>query len=320
MNPSDQSIGLGPELAALGPELAALATEQSQTELFDLDSMSTAELVRAMNQEDAKVPAAISTVLPQISMAIEEIAARMAQGGRLVYVGAGTPGRIGVLDASECPPTFGTDPGLVVGILAGGEDALRNAVEDAEDNTVAARDDLAALKLQATDSVVGISASGRTPYVLAAIEAAAAAGAFTVGFSCNEGSPLGSAAELALEVELGPEFLTGSTRLKAGSAQKMVLNMISTIAMVRLGKTYRTLMVDFQASNAKLRARSVRTVSQATGVDLDEAQTALIAAQGSVKTAILMIMTGLPATAAVELLAAHQGNLRETFSDAERTL
>lgn len=296
--------------AELRSELAALITEQSNPEVSDLDGMSTAGLVQAMNREDHKVPLAVSAAAAQIVEAIDEIAARMAEGGRLVYVGAGTPGRIGVLDASECPPTFGTDPGLVLGVLAGGEPALRNAVENAEDDPAAGRADLAALNLQPLDSVIGISASGRTPYVLAAIAEAASAGAFTVGFACNIGSDLGAAAELALEVELGPELLSGSTRLKAGTAQKLVLNMISTIVMVRLGKTYRNLMVDLRASNAKLRARSERTVMHATETDADTARLALRAAQGSVKAAILMILTGLSAPQASDLLAAHHGRLQ----------
>jgi len=309
MKPSDQA-------AELRTELGALSTEQSHPELTDLDGMGTLDLVQAMNREDQKVPAAIAVALPRITAAIDEIAARMAQGGRLVYVGAGTPGRIGVLDASECPPTFGTDPGLVRGLLAGGEPALRNAVENAEDDAEAGRADLAALGLQPTDSVVGISASGRTPYVLAAIAQAAEAGAFTVGFACNPDSPLGAAAELALEVELGPEFLAGSTRLKAGTAQKLVLNMISTIVMVRLGKTYRNLMVDFQASNAKLRARSERTVMLATDAPAETAQAALQAAQGSVKTAILMILAGVDAAQADELLSRHHGRLQPALLDS----
>lgn len=308
MNEAEQAAGLR-------AELAGLVTEEANPELADLDGMSTAGLVRTMNLEDQKVPAAITAKLPEIAQIIDQVAARMARGGRLIYVGAGTPGRIGVLDASECPPTFGTDPGQVVGILAGGEPALTKALENVEDDVDAGRADLARLELTAADSVIGISASGRTPYVLAAVTEATAAGAFTVGFACNRSSALGSAAGSALELDLGPEFLTGSTRLKAGTAQKLVLNMISTIVMVRLGKTYRNLMVDLSAGNAKLRARSERTVMQATGADLTAAEAALSAAQGSVKAAILIILTGLPTASAFELLKNHDGKLQAALQE-----
>ena len=233
----------------------------------------------------------------------------MRRGGRLIYVGAGTPGRLGVLDASECPPTFGTDPALVVGVIAGGRSAVNQAVENAEDSEEGGAADMAALQLGPTDSVVGMAASGRTPYVIAAITAARARGAYTVGFACNSNSALGAAAETALEIEVGPEILSGSTRLKSGTCQKLVLNMISTISMVRLGKTYKNVMVDLRATNAKLRARSERTLMRATGADTATATSALAAADGHVKAAILSIMTGLPAAQAAELLAAKEGFL-----------
>ncbi|MBG0739741.1 N-acetylmuramic acid 6-phosphate etherase [Paeniglutamicibacter antarcticus] len=301
------------KFAALRTELAELVTEASNDAHEDLAGMSTAELVMAMNGEDAKVAPAIADSAAAIARCIDAIAARMASGGRLIYIGAGTPGRIGILDASECPPTFGTDPALVVGVIAGGSRAIQGAVEDAEDDTAAGEADIAALEICGLDSVIGISASGRTPYVIAAVQAAAAAGAFTVGLACNAGSPLGRAAEIALEIEVGPEFLAGSTRLKAGTVQKLVLNMISTITMVRLGKTYRNLMVDLRASNGKLHARSERTVVRATGTDPATAAAVLESVAGSVKAAILVIMTGLPPEQASGLLAKHAGHLQQAI-------
>jgi N-acetylmuramic acid 6-phosphate etherase len=290
-------------------EIGTLVTESSNAKYPDLSALSTTELVTAMNSEDALVPVAIETKLPVIAAIIDEVAARMARGGRLIYVGAGTPGRMGILDASECPPTFGTDPSLVVGVIAGGRAAVNQAVENAEDSKEAGVADMAALELTPNDSVIGLAASGRTPYVIAAIGAAKAMGAYTVGFSCNNNSPLGAAAEQALEIELGPEFLTGSTRLKSGTCQKLVLNMISTIAMVRLGKTYKNVMVDLRATNAKLHARSERTLMHVTGCDAATATAALLAADGHVKAAILAIMTGLPAKQAAALLAENAGFL-----------
>lgn len=297
------------EYASLRAELGGLVTESSDDRFADLASMDTAQLVAAMNQEDATVPAAIGKAAPVIAWAIDRIADRMGRGGRLIYVGAGTPGRIGILDASECPPTFGTDPSLVVGVIAGGRQAIESAIENAEDDASAGAADMAALDLTHRDSVIGISASGRTPYVLAAVEAAAAAGSLTVGFASNAGSPLGRAADIALEIEVGPEFLTGSTRLKAGTSQKLVLNMISTITMVRLGKTYQNLMVDLRATNEKLRVRSERTVIRATGADPATAASTLDSVGGSVKAAILVIMTGLSPDKAAAALRQHGGHL-----------
>ncbi|MDO5751961.1 N-acetylmuramic acid 6-phosphate etherase [Arthrobacter sp.] len=290
-------------------EIGTLVTESANPQYPDLAALGTDELVAAMNSEDALVPAAIEGQLPVIAAIIDEIAARMRRGGRLIYVGAGTPGRLGVLDASECPPTFGTDPALVVGVIAGGRAAVNQAVENAEDSEEAGAADMAALALGPADSVVGMAASGRTPYVIAAIKTARAQGAYTVGFACNNNSALGAAAETALEIEVGPEILSGSTRLKSGTCQKLVLNMISTITMVRLGKTYKNVMVDLRATNAKLRARSERTLMRATGADAATAASALAAADGHVKAAILSIMTGLPTAQAAELLAAKDGFL-----------
>ena len=300
--------------ASVRNELGTLVTESSNDRYPDLAAMDTLALAVAMNGEDALVPAAVQRAVPLIAGIIDEIAARMADGGRLIYVGAGTPGRMGILDASECPPTFGTDPSRVVGVIAGGPVAVGQAVENAEDSTDAGAADMAALMLTAEDSVVGIAASGRTPYVIAAVEAARAAGAYTVGFSCNEQSPLGAAADTALEIVVGPEFLTGSTRLKSGTAQKLVLNMISTITMVRLGKTYKNFMVGLVATNEKLRARSERTLMRATGCDAATAAATLATVDGSVKAAILVIMTGIPAEQAQAVLAQHRGYLPEAIN------
>lgn len=301
---------------ALRAEIGTLVTESSNPNYPDLAALSTSELVAGMNSEDALVPAAIAREQETIAAIIDEVAARMGRGGRLIYVGAGTPGRMGILDASECPPTFGTDPDLVVGIIAGGQAAVNQAVENAEDSAEAGAADIAALGLTERDSVIGMAASGRTPYVIAAVEAARAVGAYTVGFACNSNSALGAAAQTALEIELGPEFLTGSTRLKAGTCQKLVLNMISTIAMVRLGKTYKNVMVDLRATNAKLHARSTRTLMQLTGCDAATATQALEAANGHVKTAILSVLAGVPAHEAGRLLAENAGFLPAALAAA----
>ncbi|MFG2227475.1 N-acetylmuramic acid 6-phosphate etherase [Streptomyces sp. NPDC048644] len=294
----------------LRAQLDTLTTEAFRPELAEIDRRSTLEIARTMNDEDATVPAAVAAQLPRIAAAIDGIAARMAEGGRLIYAGAGTAGRLGVLDASECPPTFNTDPTEVLGLIAGGPAAMVTAVEGAEDSAALAADDLTALGLTAADTVVGISASGRTPYAVGAVEHARALGALTVGLSCNAGSALAAAAEHGIEVVVGPELLTGSTRLKAGTAQKLVLNMLSTITMIRLGKTYGNLMVDVRASNEKLQARSRRIVALATGASDEEIETALAASDGEVKNAILMIIGGTDAPTTARLLDASHGHLR----------
>ncbi|PYI68499.1 N-acetylmuramic acid 6-phosphate etherase [Arthrobacter livingstonensis] len=299
---------------ALRSELATLVTESANPHYPDLAALTTTELAAAMNTEDALVPATIQRHVPTIAAIIDQVATRMQAGGRLIYVGAGTPGRVGILDASECPPTFGTDPSKVVGVIAGGSTAVNQAVENAEDSGEAAQRDMAALKLTKNDSVIGMAASGRTPYVIAAVTAARQHGAYTVGFACNESSPLGNAADTALEIVVGPEILAGSTRLKAGTCQKLVLNMISTLTMVRLGKTYKNFMVDLRATNAKLRARSERTLMRATDCDSATATATLEATGGHVKAAILAIMTGLPATRAIELLEENNGFLPAAIS------
>ncbi|MFD5537523.1 N-acetylmuramic acid 6-phosphate etherase [Streptomyces sp. NPDC127079] len=300
----------------LRAELDSLTTEAFRPELAGIDTLPTLDIARLMNGEDAQVAAAVGRRLPEISAAVDAIAARMADGGRLVYAGAGTAGRLGVLDASECPPTFNTRAGQVVGVIAGGPEALVTSVEGAEDSAELARQDLDALGIGAVDTVVGISASGRTPYAVAAVAHARALGALTVGLSCNEGSPLAAAAEHGVEVVVGPELLTGSTRLKAGTAQKLVLNMLSTITMIRLGKTYGNLMVDVRASNDKLRARSRRIVALATGAPDAEIEAALTATGGEVKNAVLVILAGVDGPTAARLLEESGGRLRAALTTA----
>lgn len=294
----------------LQAQLATLTTEAFRPELAEIDQLPTLDIARTMNTEDQTVPAAVAALLPEIAAAIDATAARMARGGRLIYAGAGTAGRLGVLDASECPPTFNTDAGEVVGLIAGGPSAMVEAVEGAEDSPELAAADLDALNLTAHDTVVGVSASGRTPYAIGAVEHARAAGALTIGLSCNADSELAAAAEHGIEVVTGPELLTGSTRLKAGTAQKLVLNMISTITMIRLGKTYGNLMVDVRASNEKLRARSRRIVALATGAPDEQIESSLAAADGEVKTAILMILADIDAKSADQRLTDSRGHLR----------
>ncbi|EFL16626.1 N-acetylmuramic acid 6-phosphate etherase [Streptomyces sp. C] len=300
--------------AGLRAQLDTLTTEAFRPELAEIDRLPTLEIVRTMNAEDATVPAAVAAQLEPIAAAVDAIAERMARGGRLVYAGAGTAGRLGVLDASECPPTFNTDPAQVVGLIAGGPGAMVRAVEGAEDSRDLAAADLAALGLTREDTVVGVSASGRTPYAVGAVEYARTCGALTVGLSCNAGSALAAAAEHGIEVVVGPELLTGSTRLKAGTAQKLVLNLISTVTMIRLGKTYGNLMVDVRATNEKLRARARRIVALATGAPDEEIEAALAATGGEVKDAVLVVLGGVDGPGAARLLAASGGHLREALA------
>ena len=311
--PFDPSSDEASRLAALIAELGTLSTEQLDADRGDLDLLPTRALVEAMNAEDRRVPAAVAAQAVAIAEAVDGITERFRRGGRLVYLGAGTAGRVGVLDASECPPTFGTDPRMVVGLIAGGEGAIRSAVEDAEDHADAAARALDDLGIGPDDTVVGISASGRTPYVIGGLTAAKRAGALTVALANNAGSAIGAAADIAIEVVVGPEFVTGSTRLKAGTAQKLVVNMLSTLSMIRLGKTYRGVMVDLRATNEKLRARSVRTLVQLTGASLADAVRALAEAGGSVKLALLILFTGASAEVAATALAASDGVLRDAI-------
>jgi N-acetylmuramic acid 6-phosphate etherase len=303
---------VSPQASAAEPDLASLTTEDCRPELAGIDELPTGALVRLMSAEDAVAAAAVAACSGQITAVIDAVTARLRRGGRLIYVGAGTAGRIGALDASECPPTFSTPPGQVIAVVAGGQPALTGAVEGAEDDTGTGAADLAETRSAEADAVVGISASGRTPYVLGALRRARAVGALTVAVVSNEGSPMARAADLAIEMVTGPEVITGSTRLKAGTAQKLVLNMLSTIIMVRLGKTYGNLMVDLQPRNAKLRARARRVVCQATGQPDAQAAEAL-AADGDVKTAILMILTGASQPQARQALETAAGRLREAI-------
>ncbi|NGN67474.1 N-acetylmuramic acid 6-phosphate etherase [Streptomyces sp. A7024] len=305
-----------PDYAHLRAQLETLTTEAFRPELAEIDQLPTLEIARLMNREDATVPAAVEKQLPAIAAAIDGAAERMARGGRLIYLGAGTAGRLGVLDASECPPTFNTAPEQVVGKIAGGPAAMVTAVEGAEDSKELAAKDLDELGVGADDVVVGISASGRTPYAIGAVEEGRRRGALTVGLSCNAGSALAAAADHGIEVVVGPELLTGSTRLKAGTAQKLVLNMISTLTMIRLGKTFGNLMVDVRASNEKLRARSRRIVSLATGAPDDEIESALAATGGEVKNAILAILGGVDGSTAARLLDESGGHLRDALRAA----
>lgn len=307
--PNDSS-----RLTELLEELSQLDTEAQTTERGDLDLQSTADLVRLMNAEDSRVPVAVAERSTEIAAAIDGITERFRRGGRLIYIGAGTAGRIGVLDASECPPTFGTDPSMVVGLIAGGETAIRSAVENAEDDEHAAAAELRELRLTEADTVVGISASGRTPYVIAGLIYAGEIGALTIAVASNSGSAIGAVAQIPIEVVTGAEFISGSTRLKSGTAQKLVVNMLTTLSMIKLGKTYRGVMVDLLATNEKLHARSIRTVSQLAGVDVDAAAAALRAADGSVKLALLMLATGADAAAAVAALASADGILRDAIA------
>lgn len=294
--------------------LSQLDTEAATIERGDLDLLETAELVRRMNSEDQRVALAVAERADDIARAVDGIAKRFRRGGRLVYIGAGTAGRIGVLDASECPPTFGTDPSMVVGIIAGGETAIRSAVEDAEDDADAAEQSLRELALTDRDTVVGISASGRTPYVVGGLHYARSIGALTVAIASNRGSAIGAAAEVPIEIVTGPEFISGSTRLKAGTAQKLVINMLTTLSMIKLGKTHRGVMVDLLATNEKLHARSIRTVTELAGVGIDEAVEALRGAEGSVKLALLTLATGADAERARAALAQAEGILREAIA------
>ncbi|WP_245861099.1 N-acetylmuramic acid 6-phosphate etherase [Microbacterium aurantiacum] len=301
-------------LTELLDELSQLGTEAQDADRGDLDLLGTAELVRRMNAEDQRVPPAVAEQSVEIGRAVDGVTDRFRRGGRLIYMGAGTAGRMGVLDASECPPTFGTDPSMVVGLIAGGEAAIRSAVENAEDDEHAATDALRDIEVGELDTVVGISASGRTPYVISGLRFARERGALTVAIASNRGSAIGAAADIAIEVVTGPEFISGSTRLKSGTAQKLVVNMITTLSMIKLGKTYRGMMVDLLATNEKLRARSIRTVSTLAGVGTAEAASALQEAGGSVKLALLMLATGSSAAAGASALESAGGILREAIA------
>ncbi|RJL18458.1 N-acetylmuramic acid 6-phosphate etherase [Pectobacterium polaris] len=293
--------------------LGKLVSETRNPATMALDQFSTLEMMHAFNQEDRKVPEAIAQVLPAIAEAVDLATASLQEGGRLIYLGAGTSGRLGVLDASECPPTFGVPHGLVIGLIAGGPGALLKAVEGAEDDPALGEVDLKALDLTAVDMVVGLAASGRTPYVIGALRYARDVGCRTAAISCNPHSPIAQEAQVAISPVVGPEALTGSTRLKSGTAQKLVLNMISTGAMVKLGKVYQNLMVDVKATNVKLLDRACRIVVEATGAEREKARQALVQADNEVKPAILMLLANIDVAAARERLKQHNGYLREAL-------
>lgn len=293
--------------------LSNMSTETRNPNTMNLDMMSPLELVTAMNQEDAKISEAVKPALPQVARCVQWAIASVEAGGRIIYMGAGTSGRLGVLDAVECPPTFGVSPELVVGLIAGGERAFVKAVEGAEDSRELGREDLVHIHLNAHDIVIGIAASGRTPYVLGGLAYAKEVGCHTVAISCNPGSAIGQAAELAIEVVPGPEVLTGSTRLKAGTCQKLILNMISTATMVSIGKAYENLMVDVMQTNEKLHVRAQNIVMEATGVDREVAKEKIALANGSAKTAITMILADCDLEEAVERLDRAKGHVRQAI-------
>lgn len=300
--------------AQLMSELEKLVSEDRNPRSMDIDLLPTVDVLRRINEEDGNVPAAVGAVIPQIAEAVDEIVKAFRKGGRLVYSGAGTSGRLGVLDASECPPTFSVPEEMVVGLIAGGDHALRHPIEGAEDDVEQGRKDLIEIQLKADDVLVGIASSGRTPYVIGALNYAKSIGAKTVALSCNPGSAIGDIADIAISPVVGPEILTGSTRLKSGTAQKLVLNMLTTASMIRIGKTYQNLMVDMNASNQKLHARAARIVMQATDCTAEEARRVLELTNNDVKLAILIALTGLDVDAARASLQNAGGFLRTAIN------
>ncbi|NLW39671.1 MAG: N-acetylmuramic acid 6-phosphate etherase [Tissierellia bacterium] len=295
-------------------DLSQMSTEQINERTADLDILPIREALEIMNEEDQKVALAVRKEIPQIEKAVQAVIESFNKGGRLIYVGAGTSGRLGILDAVECPPTFGTPPEMVQGLIAGGEKAFLKAVEGAEDSMDMGVDDLKNIGLNPKDIVVGIAASGRTPYVKGALNYAKEIGCKTVAIACNKNSEIGAIADIAIEVVVGPEVLAGSTRLKAGTAQKLVLNMISTISMVGIGKAYKNLMVDVQLNNIKLQKRAENIIMTATGVDRDTAKQTLVKADGSVKLAITMILLNCSREEAEEKLAEANGHIRRIIT------
>lgn len=299
-------------------DLSKLTTETRNPRTMNLDKMTSLEIATTMNTEDTQAVKSITAELPKIATAIDWATEALEAGGRIIYMGAGTSGRLGVLDASECPPTFGVSPDLVVGLIAGGEKAFTKAVEGAEDNAALGKEDLVAHGLNRHDVVIGLAASGRTPYVLGGIGYAKSLGCKTVGIACNKGSKVGAASDLAIEPVTGPEVLTGSTRLKAGTVQKLILNMISTGSMVKVGKAYQNLMVDVQQTNEKLVVRGQNIVMEATGCTRKEAIESLEASDGHVKTAIVAVLLGCDPNKAKDYLNQANGHVRDAVRDGER--
>lgn len=297
-------------------DLSQMITEGRNPASQNIDELSTEAMLRVINDEDKKVALAVEAIVPQIAAAVDAIFAAFQAGGRLVYCGAGTSGRLGILDASECPPTFGTPREQVIGLIAGGHTAILQAVENAEDNREQGAQDLKDIHFSRHDVLVGIAASGRTPYVLGALAYANELGATTVSLTCNPGSAMSQVAAIALTPVVGPEVVTGSSRMKAGTAQKLVLNMLTTGSMIRSGKVYGNLMVDVEATNQKLVQRQVNIVMQATDCDEATASAALTACGGHCKTAILMVLADLAADEAKALLSQHQGFIRQALQAA----
>ncbi len=293
--------------------LSNLLTEKSNPYTANIDKVSTLEMCMLINEEDKRVPIAVRNVLPQIAEAIDEIVVRLQQGGRLFYIGAGTSGRLGILDAVECPPTYSTDPELVQGLIAGGYKAIFKAQEGAEDSLTLAQDDLTEKHLTAKDCVVGIAASGRTPYVIGGLKYANEIGALTVAISCSPDSAIASEAQIAITALTGPEAVTGSTRMKAGTAQKLILNMISTCTMIKLGKVYGNLMVDVKSSNKKLVERARRILMQATDCTYEQAIYILDHSEGKVKPAIIMILLNVDYRTARDLLKVNKGFIADVL-------
>ncbi|EGR1464978.1 N-acetylmuramic acid 6-phosphate etherase [Vibrio cholerae] len=302
---------------ALIAALSHLVSEGRNPDTMDIDLLSSQEIVERLNQQDKQVPLAVEAVLPQIAQAVDKITAAFKQGGRLIYLGSGTSGRLGVLDASECPPTFGVSDQMVIGLIAGGKEAMFTAQEGAEDNATLGAHDLQQIDFSSKDVLVGIAASGRTPYVIGALEYANDLGATTIALSCNPDSPIAEIAQIAISPVVGPEALTGSTRLKSGTAQKLVLNMLTTASMIRLGKSYQNLMVDVRATNRKLIARAVRIVMQATDCQREEAEALLKESHNNAKLAILMHLTGMNYEQATAKLSQSDGFLRRAMEEHE---
>ncbi|MBL4940629.1 MAG: N-acetylmuramic acid 6-phosphate etherase [Colwellia sp.] len=298
-------------------ELDKISTEDQNTETLDIDLLDAQGVLEKINSEDQKVAGVVKGIIPEIAQAVDKIVAAFAKGGRLIYIGAGTSGRLGILDAVECPPTFSVGDKQVIGIIAGGDKAIYKAVEGAEDNELFAIDDLKNTELSANDVLVGIAASGRTPYVISAMKYGKSIGATVIGISCSYNETFKQANDINLCAVVGAEVLTGSTRMKSGTAQKLILNMLSTASMIRIGKSYKNLMIDVSASNEKLHARAVRIVMQATDCNYDCAKQALEHAKNNAKHATLMILTGLNIEQARVCLVKNKGFLRQAVQQAE---
>jgi N-acetylmuramic acid 6-phosphate etherase len=306
--------------SALIAELGHLVSESRNADTVQIDLMSSRQIVDAINSQDRLVPTAVEQVLPEVAIAVDRIVEAFKVGGRLIYIGAGTSGRLGVLDASECPPTFGVPQGMVIGLIAGGDRALRYPIEGAEDSPDEGRQDLERIELTDKDVVVGIAVSGRTPYVIGGLSYANDVGATTVALSCNPDSTIARLANIAISPVVGPEALTGSTRLKSGTAQKLILNMLTTASMIRMGKTYQNLMVDLSVSNQKLAARATSILIEATGCTADEAEHNLELSGYNVKLAILMTLTGMDRPTAETALVQADGFLRRAAGEAHTKL